>query len=139
MLTRSNGHLGAIYHKDYGLTPSAWSAVDAINNLVAAQAAHRLKAELNRYLAPAVLILDEIGYLPLDKAGADLLFQIVSQRYERGSLIVTTTKAFKHWPAIFNNDAGITSAILDRLLYQAETLVIEGSSYRMKDQIESPN
>jgi len=115
------------------------TAVDAINNLVAAQAAHRLKAELNRYLAPAVLILDEIGYLPLDKAGADLLFQIVSQRYERGSLIVTTNKAFKHWPAIFNNDAGITSAILDRLLHQAETLFIEGSSYRMKDQIEPPN
>jgi len=115
------------------------TAVDAINNLVAAQATHRLKAELNRYQAPAVLILDEIGYLPLDKAGADLLFQIVSQRYERGSLIVTTNKAFKHWPAIFNNDAGITSAILDRLLHQAETLVIEGSSYRMKDQIEPPN
>ncbi|MSU65375.1 MAG: hypothetical protein EXS38_04565 [Opitutus sp.] len=115
------------------------TAVDAINNLVAAQAAHRLKAELNRYLAPAVLILDEIGYLPLDKAGADLLFQIISQRYERGSLIVTTNKAFKQWSSIFNNDAGITSAILDRLLHQAETVVIEGKSYRMKDQIEPRN
>lgn len=115
------------------------TAVDAINNLVAAQAAHRLKTELNRYLAPAVLILDEIGHLPLDKAGADLLFQIISQRYERGSLIVTTNKAFKQWSAIFNNDAGITSAILDRLLHQAETVVIDGQSYRMKDQIEPPN
>ena len=115
------------------------TAVDAINNLVAAQAAHRLKTELNRYLAPAVLILDEIGYLPLDKAGADLLFQIISQRYERGSLIVTTNKAFKQWSSIFNNDAGITSAILDRLLHQAETVVIDGKSYRMKDQIEPPN
>jgi len=115
------------------------TAVDAINNLVAAQAAHRLKAELNRYLSPATLILDEIGYLPLDKSGADLLFQIISQRYERGSLIVTTNKAFKQWPSIFNNDAGITSAILDRLLHQAETVVIEGKSYRMKDQVEPPN
>ena len=52
------------------------TAIDAINNLVAAQAAHRLKAELNRYLSPALLVLDKIGYLPLDKAGADLLFQI---------------------------------------------------------------
>ncbi len=115
------------------------TAIDAINNLVAAQAAHRLKAELNRYLSPALLVLDEIGYLPLDKAGADLLFQIISQRYERGSIIVTTNKAFKQWPSIFNNDAGIASAILDRLLHQAETIVIEGKSYRMKDQIEPVN
>ncbi|MGH7943632.1 MAG: IS21-like element helper ATPase IstB [Opitutaceae bacterium] len=115
------------------------TAVDAINNLVAAQAAHRLKAGLKRYLSPALLVCDEIGCLPLDKAGADLLFQIISQRYERGSIIVTTNKAFKQWPSIFNNDAGIASAILDRLLHQAETVVIEGKSYHMKDQIEPPN
>ena len=111
------------------------TAVDAINALVAAQAAHRLHAELKKYLAPEVLILDEVGYLPLDKAGADLLFQIVSQRYERGSIIVTTNKAYKNWPGIFNNDSGITAAILDRLLHRAETIVIEGKSYRMKDRI----
>jgi len=115
------------------------TAVDALNNLVAAQAAQRLKAELKRYLAPAVLVLDELGYLPLDKTGADLLFQIISQRYERGSLIITTNKAYKNWPEIFNHDAGITSAILDRVLHHAETVVIEGKSYRMKDQIEPPN
>lgn len=114
------------------------TAVDALNNLVAAQAAQRLKAELKRYLAPSVLILDELGYLPLDKTGADLLFQIISQRYERGTLILTTNKAYKNWPEIFNHDAGITSAILDRVLHHAETVVIEGKSYRMKDQIESP-
>lgn len=111
------------------------TAVDAINALLAAQAAHRLGPELKKYLSPAVLILDEIGYLPLDKAGADLLFQIVSQRYERGSIILTTNKAYKHWPGIFNNDAGITSAILDRLLHRAHTVVIEGRSYRMKDRL----
>jgi DNA replication protein DnaC len=115
------------------------TAIDAINNLVAAQAAHRLKAELKRYLSPATLILDEIRYLPLDKTGADLLCQIISQRYERGAIILTTNKAFKQWPSIFNNDAGITSAILDRLLHQAETVVIDGKSYHMKDQIEPPN
>lgn len=115
------------------------TAVDALNNLVAAQAAQRLKAELKRYLAPAVLVLDELGYLPLDKSGADLLFQIISQRYERGSLIITTNKAYKNWPEIFNHDAGITSAILDRVLHHAETIVIEGTSYRIKDQIEPPN
>jgi DNA replication protein DnaC len=115
------------------------TAVDALNNLVAAQATQRLKAELKRYLAPTVLILDELGYLPLDKTGADLLFQVISQRYERGSLILTTNKAYKHWPEIFNHDAGITSAILDRVLHHAETVVIEGKSFRMKDQIDSPN
>ena len=115
------------------------TAVDAINCLLAAQAAHRLASELKRYLAPALLILDEVGYLPLDKAGADLLFQIISQRYERGSIVVTTNKAYKHWPAIFNNDAGITSAILDRLLHRAHTVVIDGKSYRMKDRIQEEN
>ena len=87
-----------------------------------------------QYVSPALLILDEVGYLPLDKAGADLLFQIVSQRYERGALIVTTNKAYKHWPAIFHNDVGTTAAILDRLLHCAETVVIEGKSYRIKDR-----
>ncbi len=111
------------------------TAVDAINTLVTAQASHRLAPELKRYVAPELLILDEVGYLPLDKAGADLLFQLVSQRYERGSLIVTTNKAYKHWTAIFNNDAGVTSAILDRLLHRADTVVLEGRSYRMKDRL----
>lgn len=111
------------------------TAVDAINGLVVAQATHRLQAELKKYLSPSLLILDEIGYLPLDKAGADLLFQIISQRYERGSIIVTTNKAYKNWSAIFNNDAGITAAILDRLLHRAQTVVLEGKSYRMKDRV----
>ena len=112
------------------------TAVDALNNLVAAHAAHRLKAELKRYLAPQILVLDELGYLPLDNMGADLLFQIISQRYERGSIVLTTNKPFKRWAEIFNNDAGITSAILDRLLHGAESVVIEGKSYRTKDQAD---
>ena len=114
------------------------TAIDAINNLIAAQAAHRLKSELKKYLAPDLLCLDELGYLPLDKTGADLLFQIISQRYESGSIVLTTNKAYKHWTAIFNNDSGITSAILDRLLHHAETVLIEGKSYRTKDQPEPP-
>jgi len=114
------------------------TAVDALNNLVAAHAAQRLKAELKKYLSPQLVILDEIGFLPLDKVGADLLFQIISGRYERGSIVITTNKAFKRWPEIFNNDATVTSAILDRVLHGAETVVIEGKSYRMKDQIEPP-
>lgn len=112
------------------------AAVDVINTLSAAKAAGRLKAELKKYATPAVLILDELGYLPIDKAGADLLFQVISLRYEQGATIVTSNRAFKDWPKIFNNDSTLTSAILDRVLHHAETVVIEGKSYRMKDRIE---
>jgi DNA replication protein DnaC len=113
------------------------STVDMINTLNAAQAAYRLKTEIRRYINPRILVLDELGYLPIDKQGADLLFQVISQRYERGSIILTTNTPFKNWPAIFNNDSGITSAVLDRLLHHAETVILEGKSYRMKDQIET--
>ena len=113
------------------------NAIDAINTLSAAQARGALKTQLKRYLSPALLILDEVGYLPIDQRGADLLFQVISQRYERGSIVITSNKAFKQWPTIFNGDSTITSAVLDRLLHHAETVLIEGSSYRMKDRIES--
>lgn len=112
------------------------SAIDVINTLSLAQAGNRLKSELKKYLAPSVLILDELGYLPIDKRGADLLFQVISLRYERGSMIITSNRAFKHWPQIFNNDSTLTSALLDRLLHHAETILIEGKSYRMKGRIE---
>jgi DNA replication protein DnaC len=114
------------------------TAVDIINTLTAAQAAYRLKAELKRLLAPRILCIDEVGYLPIDKTGADLLFQVISQRYERGSVVLTTNQPYKHWAKIFNNDSTLTSAVLDRLLHHADTVVIEGKSYRMKDQIEAP-
>jgi DNA replication protein DnaC len=113
------------------------TAIDVINTLSAAQSTGRMKAELKKYSRPAVLILDELGFLPIDKAGADLLFQVISQRYEQGALVITSKRAFKNWPEIFNNDSTLTSAILDRLLHHAETVLIEGKSYRMKDTIES--
>ena len=114
------------------------TAIDIVNTLVAAQSAHRLKAELKKYISPSIVLVDELGYLPIDKAGADLLFQVFSQRYETGSTIVTTNQLYKNWPRVFNNDATLTSAVLDRLLHHAETVTIEGKSYRMKDQIEEP-
>ena len=112
------------------------TAVDIVNGLTAAQVNHRLKIELKKFLAPRILIVDELGYLPVDKTGADLLFQVISQRYERGSLILTTNQPYKNWPQVFNNDSTLTSAVLDRLLHHAETVVIEGRSYRMKDRID---
>jgi DNA replication protein DnaC len=110
------------------------TAIEAINTLSAAQAQCRLKTELKKFLAPAVLLIDELGYLPIDKIGADLLFQIISGRYEKGSTLITTNQLYKNWARIFNNDATITSAVLDRLLHHAETILIEGKSYRMKDK-----
>jgi len=108
------------------------SAIDAVNNLVAAQHVGQLKQELKKYLKPSLLIMDELGYLPIDKNGADLLFQIISERYERGSIIITTNRVFKEWPEIFNNDSTLTSALLDRLLHHTEAVLIEGDSYRMR-------
>ena len=113
------------------------TAVDIINTLSAAQASGALKREMAKYLKPRLLIIDELGYLPIDKQGADALFQIISQRYERGATVITSNRVFKHWPEIFNHDSTLTSALLDRLLHHAETVVIEGKSYRMKDQIEA--
>jgi DNA replication protein DnaC len=112
------------------------TAIDVINTLSAAQAAGTMKQALKKYTRPTLLILDELGFLPIDKAGADLLFQVISLRYEQGALVITTNRAFKDWPEIFNNDSTLTSAILDRLLHHAETILIEGKSYRMKEQIE---
>jgi DNA replication protein DnaC len=114
------------------------TAIEAINSLSAAQAQCRLKTELKKFLAPTLLILDELGYLPIDKNGADLLFQIISGRYEKGSTVITTNQPYKNWARIFNNDSTITSAVLDRLLHHAETLLLEGKSYRMKDQVADP-
>ena len=114
------------------------TAIDIVNTLAAAQSTQRLKAELKKYLSPSIVLMDELGYLPIDKTGADLLFQVFSQRYETGSTIVTTNQAYKNWVKVFNNDATLTSAVLDRLLHHAETITIDGRSYRMKDQIEEP-
>jgi len=113
------------------------TAVDIINSLSAAQAHGNLKRELRKYLRPQLLQIDELGYLPIDKRGADLLFQVISGRYERGAIVITSNRAYKHWPEIFNNDSTLTSALLDRLLHHAETVLIEGKSHRMKDNAEA--
>ena len=110
------------------------SAIEIVNSLTAAKAANNLDRALKRYLSPQLLTIDEIGYLPIDKLGCNLLFQVVSQRYEQGSVIVTTNKPFKSWAEIFHNDAAVTSAILDRLLHHGEVVVIAGKSYRMKNR-----
>jgi len=120
-----------------GKTALFTSAVDIVNTLAAARATGSIKREMARLAKPALLVVDELGYLPIDKFGADALFQVISQRYERGSTVITTNRAFKQWPEIFNNDSTLTSALLDRLLHHAESVVIEGQSYRMRDQADA--
>lgn len=119
-----------------GYTTLFTSAIDIVNTFAAAQAGGGAKRVMARYLKPAVLVADELGYLPIDQFGADALFQVISQRYERGATIITSNRAYKTWPQIFHNDSTLTSALLDRLLHHAETVVIEGRSYRMREQAE---
>jgi len=110
------------------------TAIDIVNRLDAAQHAGTFVRTMRTYTAPDVLVCDEIGYLPIDQRGADLLFQVISARYERGAIIVTSNRAFKDWGVIFNNDSTIASAVLDRLLHHCEVVLIKGYSYRMKNK-----
>ena len=111
-------------------------AIDIVNTLAAALAAGSFKRALAAYVTPELLCIDEHGYLPIDEFGADCLFQIVSHRYERGAIALTTNRVFKQWASIFNNDAMLTSALLDRLLHRAETVLIAGKSYRANAEVE---
>ena len=112
-------------------------AVEIVNTLSAAQATNNLAKALKAYVTPRLLVIDELGYLPMDKRGADLIFQVISARYERGATIITTNTVYKQWARIFNNDATLTTAILDRLVHHCETITVEGKSYRMKDKADS--
>lgn len=93
----------------------------------------RLETRLRRYLKPKVLVIDEVGYLPLDAVGATIFFQLVSARYERGSIILTSNKSYSDWGQVFG-ETTIASAILDRLLHHATTINIRGESYRLKER-----
>lgn len=112
-------------------------AIDIINTLSAASNEKTLDKAIKKYTSPKLLVIDELGYLPIDKLGANLLFQVISKRYETGSILLTGNRAFKDWPKIFDNDSTLTSAVLDRLLHHSEVVVIEGKSYRMKDKTEN--
>jgi DNA replication protein DnaC len=104
-----------------------------MTRLVRAKHENRLERALQQLLYPKVLILDELGYLPLSREEASLFFRLVVRRYERASLIVTSNKSFLDWGEVFN-DHVLATAILDRLLHHSTTLNIKGESYRLKEK-----
>jgi DNA replication protein DnaC len=108
--------------------------VDMINHLTAAQLSGSLGKTLRSYVRPSLLLLDELGYLPIDKRGADLLFQVVAARYEVGSIVITTNRPFREWGKLFDVDNTLATALIDRLMHHGEGIVIQGESYRMKDK-----
>jgi len=109
------------------------TAHDLVTDLSRAMRESRLDRRMRIYLAPKALVIDEMGYLPLDEMGATIFFQLVSARYERGSIILTSNKSYGDWGSIFG-DPIIATAILDRLLHHSTTVNIRGESYRLKDR-----
>ena len=107
---------------------------DMVRQLREAETTGRFAKKLQTYLKPSVLVVDEVGYLPLSRPEANMVFQLVSRRYERGSVICTSNKAFGEWGSIFGDDV-LAAAILDRLLHHCEVVSINGPSYRLKDHL----
>ncbi len=111
---------------------------DLVRNLKIAEGAGRYPKKLQTYLRPAVLVVDEVGYLPLTRAEANMVFQLISRRYERGSTIITSNKSFAEWGQVLGDDV-LATAILDRLLHHCHVIAINGPSYRLKDRVALPN
>ena len=112
------------------------TAMDMINHLVAAEADHSLLKKLNFYQSPDLLVIDEIGYLPLGTQGSNLFFQVISQRHEKKSTMITTNLPFADWGKIFDSTT-VATAIADRLVYNSQVLILEGPSYRKRPKKEN--
>ncbi|MGW8889700.1 IS21-like element helper ATPase IstB [Streptomyces sp. NPDC055749] len=107
---------------------------DMVRNLKAAEAAGRLANKLGTYLRPGVLVADEVGYEILERGEANLVFQVISKRYEKGSIILTSNKTFSEWGQVFGDEV-LATAILDRLLHHCDVISINGPSYRLKNRL----
>jgi DNA replication protein DnaC len=115
-----------------GLSVLVVTASQLLLDLAAQDSARALDRRLRHYTRPALLVVDEIGYLSYDNRNADLLFQVVSRRYEHKSLVLTTYLPFADWPTIFPN-AACATALIDRVVHHADVIAIEGDSYRRRD------
>ncbi|WP_254665135.1 IS21-like element helper ATPase IstB, partial [Aeromonas caviae] len=111
------------------------SAADLMLQLQAAQRQERLNAYFSRVvMGPRLLVIDEIGYLPFGREEANLFFNVIAKRYEKGSLILTSNLPFSQWASTFADDQTLTAAMLDRLLHHAHIVQISGESYRLKEK-----
>jgi len=117
-----------------GMKAKFFTAAGLINELLAAQQDYKLNRMERQYSAYHLIVIDELGYVPFSKTGAELLFQFCSSRHERGSLIITTNLEFPKWTEVFS-DAQMTAALLDRLTHKAHILNINGESYRFKQAL----
>jgi len=109
------------------------TAAQWVARLAEAHAQGRLQAELVRLGRSPLLVVDEVGYIPFEAEAANLFFQLVSARYERASLIVTSNKPFGRWGEVFGDDV-VAAAMIDRLVHHAEVISLKGDSYRLKDR-----
>jgi len=118
-----------------GHTVRFTTASDMLNELAATDGALALQRRIKRYCQPTLLVVDEVGYLSYDNRHADLLFEIVTRRYQEKSIVVTTNKPFSEWNDVFPNAACVVT-LIDRLVHRAEIVEIAGSSYRLKESKE---
>jgi DNA replication protein DnaC len=107
------------------------SAVDMVQALQSAHLEGLAALKLRTYVQPSLLVIDELGYLPMDQASANWIFQVVTRRYDKGSILLTSNRGFSDWGQVFS-DAVVAGAIVDRLLHNASVLNIRGRSYRMR-------
>ncbi len=112
------------------------TAVDLVTHLQAAHLEGSWSSKMRTYTGPSVLVIDELGYLPMDATSAHWIFQVVSRRYERGSIVLTSNRGFGDWGQVFA-DQVVAGAILDRLLHHATVVNIKGQSYRMRGHLPS--
>ncbi len=118
-----------------GHTALFTTAANMLNDLAAQDGDNALRRRLRYYTKPKLLLIDEVGYLSYSNRHADLLFEIISRRYEQSSTLVTTNRPFSEWNEVFPNAACVVS-LIDRLVHHSEIIVIEGESYRMKEAHE---
>jgi DNA replication protein DnaC len=118
-----------------GQTALVTTASQLVIDLAQQDSSRSLQSRLRTYLRPDLLVIDEVGYLSFDSRAADVLFEVVSRRYESGSILMTTNLAFKDWPTIFPGATCVT-AMIDRLTHHAEIIAIEGESYRCRESKE---
>ncbi len=118
-----------------GATARFVTAGEMLNDLVAQEGTSALQRRLQRYCAPHLLAIDEVGYLSYDNRHADLLFEVVTRRYGAKSTLITTNKPFAEWNEVFPNAACVVT-LIDRLVHHAEIVQIEGDSYRLKEAKE---